>query len=90
MDDAPKGLAAPGVESEATPRKTLRAEHQLIVAQLAERRIQQGLTQQQVAKKIGITRGQIANAETGKAMLSAESMVGYALAVGARLTVTER
>lgn len=60
-----------------------------LVSDLKARRLELGMTQQQVADFIGCGRAQIANGEsTNRDMgFSVEVLIGYALAVGCRLSV---
>jgi DNA-binding XRE family transcriptional regulator len=78
-------LATQRAAANAEWRAALRAEHGRLIEGLVERRWKLGLTQEQVANCVGVSRGQIANAESGQALLSVESLIGYAVAVGARL-----
>jgi DNA-binding XRE family transcriptional regulator len=70
-------------------RQALRAEHRRLVGELTDRRKNLGLSQEQVAVRIGVSRGQIANAEAGTHLLSVETLIGYAIAVGAKLVVAD-
>src|SRR4051794_3650884 len=74
---------------EAEWRTALRNEHQRLVDELKDRRHELGLTQDEVAAAIGVSRGQIANAESGPYLLSVETLIGYAIAVGSRLVVND-
>lgn len=68
----------------------LRAEHRRLVDELRRRRIDLGMTQQQVADQIGVSRSQVANVETGtgNSLFSVETLIGYSMAVGSRLMLT--
>lgn len=90
MADELGEAAARRAQVEAQWREALRVEHGRLVEQLVELRIKLGLTQEQVAVRVGVSRGQIANAETGRTMLSVESLIGYVNAVGGRLIVEVR
>ncbi|TFV83128.1 helix-turn-helix transcriptional regulator [Blastococcus sp. CT_GayMR16] len=58
-----------------------------LVETLRQAREDRGLTQQQVADAIGVTRTQVTNMERGDGM-SVEALIGYAAAVGLRLKLT--
>jgi DNA-binding XRE family transcriptional regulator len=79
--------AARRAEAQERWRQALREEHRRLVGELKRRRTELGLTQEQVGARIGVSRSQIANAESGTYLLSVETLIGYAAAVGARLTM---
>ena len=83
-------VAARRAKAEAEWRDALRAEHHRLIDQLRERRVALGFSQEEVARRIGVSRSQIANAEAGSALLSVETLIGYAIAVDARLAVEDR
>jgi DNA-binding XRE family transcriptional regulator len=81
-------VAARRAEAEEEWRAAaLRDEHRRLIGELRSRRAELGLSQEEVAARVGISRSQIAMAETGGALLSVETLIGYAIAVGARLSV---
>lgn len=90
MADDLNDLAARRAETEGQWKAALRKEHARLVIDLKRRRLELGLTQEQVAVRIGVSRGQIANAETGTHLLSVESLIGYAIAVGAKFVLEDR
>jgi DNA-binding XRE family transcriptional regulator len=89
MTDDLSDLAAQRVAAEERWRNALKAAYLPLVWQLKDRRTALGMTQEQVAARVGVSRAQIANAETGS-MLSVEALIGYAVAVGAQLTIVDR
>lgn len=89
MADDLNDMAHRRAEADRDWRAALRAEHARLVLDLKERRLELGLTQEQVANRIGVSRAQIANAEGGTHLLSVESLIGYAIAVKARITFTD-
>lgn len=54
-----------------------------IGAWLAEQRQKKGLSQQDVADKLGMTRTAVHYWESGKRVISAENMIDYCLAINA-------
>lgn len=83
-------VAAARAAAQEAWRLALRGEHHRLVVELRQRRQELGLSQEQVAVKVGVTRSQIANAESGTALLSVETLIGYAIAVEAKITVEDR
>lgn len=75
---------------EAQWREALRAEGRRLIGELQARRVDLGLSQAEVAARIGVSRNQISNAEIGSALLSIESLIGYAIAVRSQLTITPK
>lgn len=73
---------AGGEEAVAEGKARLRAE--MIGYRLAELRKARGLTQQQVAERMGVTKGRISQIERGK-VSGQEVLARYATALGGRL-----
>lgn len=69
--------------------RMIASERDRLVDELRQVRAASGLTQQQVADVIGVSRAQVANFESHKAGLSVEALIGYAAAIGRRLTFAE-
>lgn len=59
-----------------------------IIARLADARRAAGLTQRDVAKRMGTTQSMISEIETGKVMPHLDTVVRYATAVGAQIVIT--
>jgi len=60
-----------------------------LVLELVRRRIDLGLTQQDVAKRMGIARSRVAEIENGGATTSSMRIAAYADAVGMKLGVSK-
>jgi DNA-binding XRE family transcriptional regulator len=65
----------------------LEGERARLVGELRALRVVAGMTQEEVARLVGVSRATIANVETGKFGLSVETLLGYAAVVGRRVTL---
>jgi DNA-binding XRE family transcriptional regulator len=65
----------------------LGGERARLVHELRALRVAAGMSQQEVARLVGVTRGTIANIETGRFGLSVETLIGYAAVMGRRVTL---
>jgi DNA-binding XRE family transcriptional regulator len=69
-------------------RQAVTAERVRLSQRLKELREEAGMTQQEVADVVGVTRPQITNGETGRAGFSFEVIIAYAAVVGAKLDIS--
>jgi DNA-binding XRE family transcriptional regulator len=60
-----------------------------LIQSLVERRVQLGLTQQDVAKRMGVARARVAEIECGGATTSFQRIASYADAVGMKLEASK-
>jgi transcriptional regulator with XRE-family HTH domain len=60
----------------------------LLSLEIAKARARSGLTQAQIAEKMGTTQSAVARLESGKAKPSFSTLEKYAAATGSRLSIT--